>query len=194
MKIGFHFLIIAIFILNSCSQSATGNEQDDAVLISRKYAKQIKLITLIDSAIFNDTKQMFKRMKAVYKLTRFADSVKNNIPREGKPGTIEQVGDSAEIQFINDIINIKQEHNVLQFGKFRLLDKDNPHILAYTSSDKKEQLLTILNMDEDNWSFKGDYPFSEMPLLLCNYEDGGLPRLKHSLMVRPFEARIYKVR
>lgn len=184
---------VCIILLFSCSQ-VVSVQDGDARLIVKKYASQITLAENTDSAIFADTRQMLIRLKYVYKLTHCGDSVKSKLDKQENDAMPIAVNDTDETRFFKEVLEVSREHKVLGHGKFRMLDKDNPHILAYTSSDNNEQLLTILNLDEDNWSFKGEYPFSEMEMLLCNYEDGALPRINHSLIVRPFEARIYKVR
>ena len=168
------YLIVTIIIIGSCKNKSN----DDSAVISEKYLQKQALVSKLDTAIFNEVKELYQKLTITYNHTCSCNPA----------------ADTSWPDFNKELIAIKSNHPVLETGNIAIHDKDNLHILAYTSTNNNEELLTILNMDEDNWAFVGSYDYSQMPLLLCNYVDGGLPVLKNSLMLRPFEARIYKVR
>ncbi len=174
MKIKLSALIIIIISVTACKSKTNGDEK----IIAEKYLQKANLVSKIDTAIFNEVKEIYQKLTITYNHTCSCNPA----------------ADSSWPDYNKELIAIKSNHPVLESGTIAIHDKDNPHILAYTSTSEKEELLTILNMDEDNWAFVGSYDYAQMPLLLCNYDDGGLPVLKNSLMLRPFEARIYQVR
>jgi hypothetical protein len=101
--------------------------------------------------------------------------------------------DSSFQIFYSSLTGISKEHTCLLTGKCVLVDAANPHVLVYTVNDNKQELLVILNFDEDNRAVKAEYRFMDMPLLLGNYDNGAMPVLTSSLLLRPYEVRIYQV-
>jgi hypothetical protein len=101
--------------------------------------------------------------------------------------------DSSFQEFYKSLNGLGKEHGCLLTGKCVLVDASNPHVLVYTVKDRGQELLVILNFDEDNRAVKAEYQFMDMPLLLGNYDNGALPVLTSSLLLRPYEVRIYQV-
>jgi hypothetical protein len=101
--------------------------------------------------------------------------------------------DSSFKGFYKSLTGLGKEHGCLLTGKCVLVDANNPHILVYTVNDTKQELLVILNFDEDNRAVTAEYKFMDMPLLLGNYDNGAMPVLTSSLVLRPYEVRIYQV-
>jgi hypothetical protein len=95
--------------------------------------------------------------------------------------------------FYTSLSGVSREHSCLVTGKCELVDATNPHVLVYTTKEKEQELLVILNFDEDNRAVQAEYRFMDMPLLLSNYDNGAMPVLTSSLMLRPYEVRIYQV-
>jgi hypothetical protein len=101
--------------------------------------------------------------------------------------------DSSFKIFYSSLTGLHNEFDCLRKGECQLVDINNSHILAYTAKDEKQELLMILNFDEDNRAVKAQYKFMDMPLLLGNYDNGAMPVLTSSLVLRPYEVRIYRV-
>lgn len=43
------------------------------------------------------------------------------------------------------LIEARKNHRVIRFGKFNEIDKENPHVFAYTRTDASEQVLVVCN-------------------------------------------------
>ncbi len=114
--------------------------------------------------------------------------------KAGKPYWEQLIKTDSSFQIFYSILTgLGKEHNCLLTGKCVLVDETNPHVLVYTVNDTRQELLVILNFDEDNRAVKAAYKFMDMPLLLGNYDNGAMPVLTSSLVLRPYEVRIYQV-
>lgn len=193
LKIKFSSIPAILFLFFSCTQQQNNSGFPDT--ISKNYEEKYAAIfkAAENKAAVNETAAMLEKLNFLYKKTHFGNAALDSDSFVLR-SLLKTIKDSAELEFYADVLKIKNQYPVLKTGSFQQKDEKNRHVLAYTSFSDKEELLTVLNMNEDNRSFAGNYPFAEMELLLCNYPDGGLPNLTTSLILRPFEARIYKVR
>jgi glycosidase len=192
------FLTVSALLFFGCN-TAKDNNSGFPDAVSKNYEGKYALIFKKDSAnkeqnnILKEMQAELDKLNFLYKQTHFG-----NQPLQSDSFIISSlaktISDTTQLEFYKEVLKIKNQHPVLMNGLFTIRDEKNKHILAFTAADDNEELITILNMNEDNRSFAGNYPFAEMELLLCNYEDGALPNLSTSLLLRPFEARIYKVR
>ena len=77
---------------------------------------------------------------------------------------------------------------VLIYGKYTLLDKDNPDVYAYTRELNGKKFLVLLNFKNKNSTVNTGIDMSKAKLLINNYTtastDGTL---------RPYEAVIYEL-
>jgi oligo-1,6-glucosidase len=69
-----------------------------------------------------------------------------------------------------------------------LLDKDNPHVYAYTREGYGKKMLILLNFSTHFANTKTGFDISRAHLLLDNYPG---PTAGDSL--RPYEARVYEL-
>jgi hypothetical protein len=178
------FLIItAILICASCQV-----KKNDNTSLQASHQEKSVLLKGADTTL----QQMTVMLEAAYYHTRC-----NSQPQQDASPLLqwEQAAktDSLFNLFYSNLTAVAAEHPCLQNGVCRLVDETNAHVLAYTAKNDKEELLVILNYDEDNRALKADYRFMDMPMLLGNYYDGAMPVLTSSLLLRPFEARIYQV-
>lgn len=101
--------------------------------------------------------------------------------------------DSGISNFHNDLKALRHEYSALVNGKYKLLDKENPYAIGFERILNQDTLLVILNTNEDNQALRENFSYGSLTLLLSNYEDGPMPQIEHSLALRPFEVRIYKL-
>jgi len=185
---------VPLFFL-SCSQREL-KDRSDISLIAQKYLQKTKQINWLDSSITNEWESKYLQMKTIYEYT-FEDSGKT---KSNTPGiatsvirTVDTIGERGG-SFYSDLSMFCSMNNSLFSPEKQLIDSENKHVLAYLSSDQKTQLLTVLNLDEDNRALIADFDFPNLELLLCNYDVYLPPPPLKSLALRPFEARIYKVK
>ncbi len=140
-----------------------------------------------DTSLYAAEQAMLHKLEFLFYHTIPSDSTILSIEEENRV-------DSLERHYFTDVISLIQQYPVLQSGKLELQDKKNKHVLAYTSYNENETLLTILNLDEDNRAFVADYDFAKLELLVGNYDIYFTPPSLKSLALRPFEARVYKLK
>ena len=128
--------------------------------------------TLFLKHLINDTVSSFAGYRSVEKL---------------------KTSDSTVIMFYQDILKLRKEFPALDSGRYLLLDKNNPFISGFERVLKKDTLLIIANMDNNVQAFSANFPYSELNILVSNYDIGPMPPLSSSLTLRPFEIKVYKL-
>jgi hypothetical protein len=188
--------IVILFTFFSCTQREL-NSKGDLDLVKKNYQtkfKEAKTVLLQDSANFESQNKMFFRMKFTFNNTIPRNAAQFSTESEKKDAAFSAIKDTLERTYFYDVLEMPKLHPGLFNGKITIQDPDNLYILAYTSCNDNEALLTILNMDEDNRAFKADFDFPNLDLLLCNYDVYLSPPPINSLCLRPYEARIYKIK
>ena len=91
------------------------------------------------------------------------------------------------MNYVKKIIALRKEQkDVLVYGKYTLLDKDNPDVFAYTRESGGKKLLVILNFHNKTVKANTAIDLSKAKILINNYDK---PTTDASL--RPYEAIIY---
>jgi oligo-1,6-glucosidase len=97
--------------------------------------------------------------------------------------------------YYHRLIRLRRENPVLVYGVYDLILEDHEAIYAFTRTFRDDRLLVILN-------FTGDAPVFELPvhiplsgkgLLISNYGVDPAEDIRR-LTLRPFEARVYRLR
>ena len=79
---------------------------------------------------------------------------------------------------------------MLVYGKYSLVDKDNPDVYAYTRELNGKKILVVLNFKPTASRIFTDIDVTKAALLLGNY--GNAPEIENAAIVlRPYEALIY---
>ena len=97
------------------------------------------------------------------------------------------------LNFYRTMIKIRKENRTLIYGKYKLVLEYDDKIYAYTRTLKNEKYIIITNISEENVNFNYDEDqLKYKNLLLSNYKVD-----KHKdiaeLILRPYEARLYKL-
>jgi oligo-1,6-glucosidase len=92
------------------------------------------------------------------------------------------------LNFVKKMIALRKEHKeVLVYGKYNLLDKDNKQVYAYTRESGNKKFLVLLNFTSATVKANTGIDLSKAKLLISNYEktaaDGNL---------RPYEAAVFE--
>ena len=104
--------------------------------------------------------------------------------------------------YYQKLIRLRREYPVIVYGSYDLIPADRKRsspveeeIYAFTRATDEERLLVILNFGRNLPVF--DLPenisFSSAELLISNYEVNPDETI-HEIMLRPFEARVYRLR
>jgi len=92
------------------------------------------------------------------------------------------------LNYFRKAVALRKQNPVLVYGKYTLLDKNNPAVYAYTREGAGKKILVLLNFTTRAATVNTGISTSRAKLLLCNYsstsKDGKL---------RPYEALVYQL-
>ena len=83
-------------------------------------------------------------------------------------------------------MKLRKDNPVLIYGKYTLLDKDNPDVYAYTRELDGKKVLVLLNFNDKPASVATGIDLSKAKVLLNNYSAPA----SSSAQLRPYEAAI----
>ncbi|NVO12294.1 MAG: alpha-glucosidase [Bacteroidales bacterium] len=98
---------------------------------------------------------------------------------------------NSVLNYFRKLINLRKKEFTLIYGKYTLLDKNNPDIYAYTREFEGKKMLILLNFRAKNASASiGNIDMNKANLIVDNYSAEGV----ESLNLRPYEAKIYELK
>jgi oligo-1,6-glucosidase len=83
---------------------------------------------------------------------------------------------------------LRKANPVLVYGKYSLVDKENPSVYAFTREGNGKKLLVLLNFTAKASAVKTGFALGQARLLLGNYTGAG-----SYTVLRPYEARVYQL-
>ena len=92
------------------------------------------------------------------------------------------------LHYFRRMIKLRKENQVLIYGTYSLLDKDNPNIYAYTRTLGEQKVLVLLNFTAKISIVNTGIHFSNAVVLCSNYAEPG-----NGEELRPYEAIIYRI-
>lgn len=106
-----------------------------------------------------------------------------------------QENDSISIlNYFKKMVKLRKENHALIYGKYELIDKDNPTLYAYTRTLDSEQLLVVLNFGavDQYLSTPGNLAQKKLKVLIDNY---GHLKWANTVQIglKPYESVIFKV-
>ena len=104
---------------------------------------------------------------------------------------VEENDPNSVLNYFRKLIKLRKNELTLVYGKYTLLDKDNPDVYAYTRELEGTKILILLNFRAKNSIVTiSDLDINKAKLILNNYND----EIKEPLNLRPFEAKIYMLK
>jgi oligo-1,6-glucosidase len=95
---------------------------------------------------------------------------------------------NSVLNYFRKMVKLRKDNLVLVYGKYTLLDKDNPNVYAYTRELQGKKVLILLNFSSKNASANTGINISKAKVLMNNYTP---PSKTEEL--RPYEAVIYQL-
>ncbi len=92
------------------------------------------------------------------------------------------------LNYFRKMIQLRKENEALVYGKYTLLDKNNPSVYAYTREWKGKKFLVLLNFSEQTAAYNVGMDISNATMKLCNYATVSKPG-----SLKPFEAVVYEI-
>lgn len=95
---------------------------------------------------------------------------------------------NSTLNYFKKIVQLRKANPVLIYGKYELLDRENPNVFAYTRELNGKKVVVMLNFSETNTKLNSTINFSKAKVLLGNYDvtskNGNL---------KPYEAVILEI-
>ncbi|MGL5112012.1 MAG: glycoside hydrolase family 13 protein [Flavobacterium sp.] len=92
------------------------------------------------------------------------------------------------LNYFRKMVQLRKKNPVLVYGKYTLLDKNNPNVYAYTRELDGQKILVLLNFSSQKSIAKTGINLSKAKVLIHNY-----PTLSKTIELRPYEAIIYQI-
>ncbi|MCL6586632.1 MAG: alpha-glucosidase [Anoxybacillus sp.] len=102
---------------------------------------------------------------------------------------------NSVFHYYKKLIQLRKAHDVIVYGAYELILEDDPLIYAYTRTLGKETLVVITNFSSETPVFRlpNEITYSTKQLLISNYDVDEREEL-HEIQLRPWEARVYKLK
>ena len=95
---------------------------------------------------------------------------------------------NSVLNYFKKIVRLRKNNPVLTYGKYTLLDKDNPNVYAYTRTLNGKKILVLLNFKNKVATTHTGLNISKAKLLLGNYA-----KASKGNSLKPYEAVIYEL-
>ena len=92
--------------------------------------------------------------------------------------------------YYRKLIQLRKELPVLTDGKFTMLDMDHDQIFAYLRDNGEDKLLVVCNFYGNTVDYAVSEKAEDLVLLIGNYTEENM----QTDVLRPYEARIYRIR
>ena len=100
----------------------------------------------------------------------------------------EEKDSSSCLNYFRKLVKLRKDNLVLVYGKYTLLDKDNPDVYAYTREQDGKKFLVLLNFSSKPASANTGIYISKAKVLLDNYEKAG-----STGTLQPYEAVVFEL-
>jgi oligo-1,6-glucosidase len=106
---------------------------------------------------------------------------------------IQEKDANSPLNYFKKIVAVRKTNPVLVYGKYTLLDKENPHVYAYTRVYEGKKMLILLNFSTKEAKTKTGINAKNLKLISTNYSLTPAKNItKTEITLRPYEAIIYK--
>ncbi|MFP3126072.1 alpha-glucosidase [Ectobacillus funiculus] len=115
-------------------------------------------------------------------------------PNYKKINAKESLEDSNSIfHYYRNLIKLRKEHEVIVYGDYNLILEDHDQVYAYTRALENETLLVITNFSSETPEFQlpNHIQYNSKHLLISNYEVDENKDNISSILLKPYEARVY---
>jgi len=96
------------------------------------------------------------------------------------------------LNYFRKLVKLRKNNLALVYGKYILLDKNNPNVYAYLREAEGKKILIALNFSATKAKGNIGLNIAKAKLLLCNYKTAPVTNKDEtSITLRPYEAVIY---
>jgi oligo-1,6-glucosidase len=94
------------------------------------------------------------------------------------------------LNYFRKTVQLRKNNPVLVYGKYSLLDKENPDVFAYLRDLNGKRVLVLLNFTNKNTSYNLNLKLGKNEVLLNNYND--ITDVKNNKL-RPYESLVVAI-
>jgi oligo-1,6-glucosidase len=94
------------------------------------------------------------------------------------------------LNYFRKIVKLRKDNLVLVYGKYTLLDKENPQVYAYTRELNDKKILVLLNFSARCATVNTGIETGKASLLIGNYTSTN----NNNKTLRPYEALVYELK
>ncbi|WP_105616547.1 glycoside hydrolase family 13 protein [Vallitalea okinawensis] len=94
--------------------------------------------------------------------------------------------------YYKKLIELRKNMDVIVYGEFELILKEDLNIFAYTRTLGEEKILVINNVTDQEVTFESPEAYEVTETLISNYRDAKAQ--PNSMVLRPYEAVAYKIK
>jgi oligo-1,6-glucosidase len=102
--------------------------------------------------------------------------------------SVEQTDSNSCLNYFRKLVKLRKDNLVLVYGKYTLLDKDNPDVYAYTRELNGKKLLILLNFRNHPASAKTGIDVTKAKILIDNYG-----KTSSAGELQPYEAVVFEL-
>ncbi|MES2646909.1 MAG: alpha-glucosidase [Bacteroidota bacterium] len=95
---------------------------------------------------------------------------------------------NSVLNYFRNIVKLRRENPVLVYGRYTLLDNENPDVYAYTRALNGKTFLILLNFKGKKATINTRLDFSKAKTLISNYNE---PLVNNTL--QPYQAIVYEL-
>ncbi len=92
------------------------------------------------------------------------------------------------LNYLKKMVKLRKENEVLVYGKFTSIDKNNPDVFAYTRELNGKKMLILLNFRSQPVTVKTGIDISKAKTLISNYKTPSVNGI-----LQPYEAIVYEL-
>jgi alpha-glucosidase len=118
-------------------------------------------------------------------------------PNHAKINVEEQLGrPDSVLRYYQKLIRLRKANPTLVYGRYALLLPDHEHVYAYTRTLEEETFLIAVNLsgEEQAAALPDELDMDAAELVLANEDESRVPPPAKDLVLRPYEARVYRLK
>lgn len=99
------------------------------------------------------------------------------------------------VNYYRDIIALRKNNPLFIYGDFREINKEHKNVYSYIRELENEKVLVICNFfeQETEYTLPRNEGLNSSELLISNYEQAQAIEDGEMVVLRPYEARVYKM-
>ena len=103
---------------------------------------------------------------------------------------VQEKDPNSVLNYFRKIVKLRKNNPVLIYGKYTLLDRENPKVFAFTRELEGKKMLVLLNFSADNATVNIEIDMNNSKIISSNYFN--LDLINNSIL-RPYEALIIEI-